>query len=90
MPHPALLASRARLVSVGAVVPSGQVGRCGLPEALALPQPPAPSSPPWPVSSPGLTGPPLHPSSVSPTPAPGSVFSLSCILEGPKAEWRSR
>jgi hypothetical protein len=29
---------------------------------------------------------------VSPVPHPpsGSIFSLSCVLEGPKAEWRSR
>lgn len=31
--------------------------------------------------------PPPHPAPPRPS---GSVFSLSCILEGPKAEWRSR
>lgn len=34
---------------------------------------------------------PSSPCSVSPLPLPSlAVFSLSCTLEGPKAEWRSR
>lgn len=97
-PHPAVGAPGARLRPARAAVPSGPLwwgaGGAGLPEALVLPQPSLCldfSLISGPSPRPCLTNHALHWCSVSPHPAlSGPVFSLSCVLEGPKAEWRSR